>query len=136
MFTISRIGFRNTRKILNISRVGIKNLSTSSILKNKIYNDNHEWYIKSNNKVKIGLASSAIENMSELVYLEYPSSVDDTISKDDDIVILESVKSVESIKAPFDCKILDQNTILENDLDEINRDPENVNNWIIEIKEI
>jgi glycine cleavage system H protein len=135
MFTINRFGL-NTTKILNISRIGIKNLSKSTILKNKIYTDTHEWYIKENNKIKIGLASSAIENMSELVYLEYPLSVDDIVSKDDDIVILESVKSVESIKAPFDCKILDQNTNFETDLDNINQDPEDINNWIIEIKEL
>ena len=123
-------------RLVQINKLGIRFFRTSPIINSKIYTDTHEWFIKENNTIKIGLANSAIENMSELVYLEYPSSINDNISKDEDIVILESVKSVESIKAPFDCKIVDQNTSLENDLDDINRDPEDVNNWIIEIKEV
>jgi len=130
MYIMNRIG-------LNMTKLGVRFLRTTPKLKDKIYTDTHEWLLKTNNKIKIGLSNSAIENMNELIYLEYPCSIDEVVSKDDEIVILESVKSVESIKAPFDCVITDHNTILESDLESINEDPENDSlNWIIEIKEI
>ena len=45
---------------------------------------------------------------------------------------MESVKATDSIKAPFDCKIIENNTSLEDDLDILNTDTENT--WIIKIE--
>ena len=47
--------------------------------------------------------------------------------------MLESVKATDSIKAPFDCVLIENNHELEDDQELINKDPENT--WIIKISE-
>ena len=46
----------------------------------------------------------------------------------------ESVKSVETLVAPFDCIVLENNVKLENDLEVINLDAESDNSWILKLK--
>ena len=53
------------------------------------------------------------------------------------MVVIESVKAVADIKAPFDCKVLEKNIILEDDFSCLN---ENLkcedNSWILKLKKI
>ena len=74
--------------------------------------------------------------MGELVYLEFNNSPDDYIKKDEELVIIESVKSVQILGAPFDCKIIDNNLDLEESLESINTNPEcEENSWLVKIEE-
>ena len=58
---------------------------------------------------------------------------EDIIKENEEIVVLESVKATDSIKAPFDCVLIENNDEVENNQEQINKDPENT--WIIKISE-
>lgn len=106
-----------------------KNMST------KVYTETHEWNIKNNNIITVGLSNYAMKELGEVVYLEFPSEIKDKLELGDDIVIIESVKAADSIKAHSDLKIIDLNFDLENNLDKLNEEPENENtSWIAKIQ--
>ena len=103
----------------------------------KIYNTKtNEWYLKKDNYIKIGLTKKAIEDLNEIVYIEFPNSVLDSVDKDEELVLIESIKAVGSINAPVDStEIVEHNIELEENLDILNKDPEDENkSWIIKIK--
>ena len=51
-------------------------------------------------------------------------------------IIIESVKSVEMLKAPFDCILLENNEDLENNLDLLNTNSEGDDSWLVKLEEI
>jgi len=115
-------------KIFNYSRC----LSTSKILSNKEYGANEEWFNHINNITEIGITKNASEQLGELIFMEFQYKPGDAIEKDEDIVILESVKATDSIKAPFDAIIVENNEYIEENLEVLNNDPDNT--WIVKIK--
>ena len=105
------------------------------------YTKNEEWSNynnkNKNNNIKIGLNQNAIEQLGEIVYIDFPYDIDDKINENDDLVFIESVKATESIKAPFDCIIKDINNDLEDNLDQLNGSPECIeNSWLIKIDKL
>ena len=134
---------RNLNKIrpLYNKRLNYKHFSTTSKLFRKEYTDNEEWVnydiLNESNDVKIGLSEYAVEQLGEIVYVDFPYTIGDKIEHDDEIVFIESVKATDSIKAPFDGIIKDMNHALEEDLDTLNSDPENTNtSWLIKLDKL
>lgn len=104
---------------------------------NKIYLDTEEWIIKDKNIIKLGLSKKAIEMMNEIVYIDVDGiDIDDTYEKGDEICDIESVKAVESLYSPDNCKIIEINEVLIENLDELNNNPENDDNWIIKLEKL
>jgi glycine cleavage system H protein len=115
----------------------VRLISSTRILKDKEYLPNEEWIARENNIIKLGVTKNAIEQLGELVYIDFNFENNDIVKKDEEIINIESVKSVESICAPFDCKIIDNNISILEDLDVINDNPECENkSWIIKIEEV
>ena len=109
-------------------------LSISCKNNSKIYTDSEEWI----SKEKIGITKYALEQLNEIVYLEFQRDQGDKLEKGEDMVIIESIKAAESIEAPYDCILLENNNLLEDNLDNtINLDPEcEDNSWIVKIKKL
>jgi glycine cleavage system H protein len=98
----------------------------------KQYTNKEEWIQKIDNNYHIGISQSAKDQLGDLVFIEFQFDKNDEIKKDEEIIILESVKASDSINAPFDCILVDNNTKIEDNLDIVNNDPENT--WFIKIK--
>jgi glycine cleavage system H protein len=115
-----------------------RNLAKSFILHNKKeYTDSDEWLYHTKESTRLGLTTKAIEEMTELVYIEFIFNNGDIIKENEEVVIIESVKAATYIKAPFDCVLLQNNIDHEDDLINVNSDPENIDtSWIIEIDKI
>ena len=78
-----------------------------------------------------------VEQMGELVYIDFNFETDDIVKKDEELINIESVKSVEAICAPFDCKIIENNDNIMDDIDFVNEIPECENNsWLIKFIEV
>tara|TARA_B100000768_G_C11246719_1_gene362086 strand:- start:934 stop:1341 length:408 start_codon:yes stop_codon:yes gene_type:complete len=92
----------------------------------KIKTITEEWYIKENNYYKIGLTN----NINDIIYID----IDDNnkFKKNEPMVIVETVKAVGEINAPFNCNIIDRNNM--EDIEVFNNNLEDENNWIIKIK--
>jgi len=99
----------------------------------KQYLPSEEWILKKNNIYHMGLSKNATKQFGEIIYLEYQFNKEDIIKENEEIVVLESVKATDSIKAPFDCVLIENNDEVENNQEQINKDPENT--WIIKISE-
>ena len=57
-------------------------------------------------------------------HIDFNISEGDQVNEDDDIVHLESVKAVGTVKAPFNCTIEEINEELESNLENINENSE------------
>lgn len=115
----------------------IRSVSTNKILREKEYLPNEEWISSTNNITKLGITKNAIEQMGEIVYVDYTLENNDVVSKDDEIVVIESVKATESVFAPFDCKIIENNLELVENLDYLNESSEcEDNSWILKLEKL
>lgn len=128
------------RVINNISK-NARNINNTPKNLTVTYTKNEEWINYGNadekNNIKIGLTKNAVEQLGEIVYIEFPLDVDDIFEKDDDIVHIESVKATDSIKAPFDGIVKVVNKNLEEELDTLNQKPEEYNDsWLITVDKI
>ena len=126
---ISRLALQSIR------RANTRFLKTKTVLKDKEYTDNEEWLLHTPEYTKIGLTKNAVEQLGELVFIDYLNESGDSLDKGDESVTIESVKAVESIIIPFDCKLVENNEIHLDDLENLNENPEcEENSWIIKVK--
>ena len=96
---------------------------------NKIRTTSDEWYLKENNYYKVGLTNTLND---DILYIDVEEETD--FVGDDTIAIVETVKAAGEINSLFDCKLLEVNEELLENLDELNEDPENSNNWILKLE--
>lgn len=101
---------------------------------NLIYTNSDEWIYDDQKYKKIGLTKNAIDQLTELVYVDFLVEPGSDVKKDEELVAIESVKAAGTINAPFDLKLIDNNLSIEEDLSIVNDDPENINtSWFIKV---
>ena len=129
-----------SNKIFNPSFLPTQNQLKKIIRRN--YSENKfiktetgEWYVKENNVFKIGLMKDSIEQLSEIVFVESLVEEGDSVKENDELVAVESVKATDAIISPVDGSVEEINANLFDELDDLNNDPEDIDNsWIIKIK--
>jgi len=92
----------------------------------------HEWVKVEGDIGIIGISDFAQKEFGDIVYVELPS-VGEKIKKGDACANIESVKAVDDIYTPISGEIIEVNEELENNPENINKDP-NGKGWIIKIK--
>lgn len=97
------------------------------------YTEEHEWVkVIEGNTVRIGITEHAQEQLGDIVFIDFTSDLAE-VAKGDDIVTVESVKSVSDVYAPVAGVITKQNGVL-------NDAPETVNTsatdegWMVEME--
>ncbi len=78
------------------------------------YTEEHEWLRAEGDVYVVGITEHATSQLGDLVFVELPE-VGDTVAKDDEIVVIESVKAASDILAPIDGEITEVNTALADD---------------------
>lgn len=96
------------------------------------YTEEHEWLEIEGDIVTVGITEHATEQLGDLVFVELPE-VGTTVSKDDEIVVIESVKAASDIRAPLDGEIVEVNETLTDNPALVNEDPLN-DGWFFKIK--
>lgn len=86
------------------------------------YTEEHEWLREEGDVVVVGITAHASEQLGDIVFVELPE-VGTTVSKDDEIVVIESVKAASDILAPLDGEIVEVNEALSDDPGKVNEDP-------------
>ncbi len=100
---------------------------------NAKYAQSHEWIRKESDDVFIvGISDFAQSSMKDIVFVELPSE-GTSFEKGDKACDLESVKSVEEIKAPIAGEVIAVNSTLEDSAEPINDDPYG-EGWFFKIK--
>lgn len=85
------------------------------------FTEEHEWLRSEDNVVVIGITEHAATQLGDLVFVELPE-VGTTVAKDDEIVVIESVKAASDILAPIDGEIVEVNETLADNPALVNED--------------
>lgn len=96
------------------------------------YTEEHEWLRADGDAYVVGITEHATTQLGDLVFVELPE-VGTVVSKDDEIVVIESVKAASDIMAPVDGEITEVNTDLADDPSLANSDPLG-KGWFFKIK--
>ncbi|MFK5998236.1 MAG: glycine cleavage system protein GcvH [Rhodobacterales bacterium] len=86
------------------------------------YTEEHEWLRKDGDVVLVGITAHAAEALGEVVFVELPDA-DTEVAKDDEVVVIESVKAASDILAPLDGVIVEVNEALVENPGLVNEDP-------------
>ncbi len=96
------------------------------------YTEEHEWLLPEGDVVIVGITTHAAEQLGDVVFIELPE-VGTEITKDEEIVVIESVKAASDILAPMDGEIVEVNTALEANPSAVNDDAEG-EAWFFKMK--
>jgi glycine cleavage system H protein len=96
------------------------------------FTEEHEWLRVEGDEVVVGITAHAAEQLGDVVFIELPEE-GTTVSKDDEIVVIESVKAASDILAPLDGEITEVNEALVEEPGKVNEDPEG-DAWFFKMK--
>lgn len=96
------------------------------------FTEEHEWLEDEDGVVTVGITEHAAEQLGDIVFVELPE-VGIEVSKDDEAVVIESVKAASDILAPIDGEIVEINEALVDEPSKINEDPMGAA-WFFKIK--
>lgn len=87
------------------------------------FTEEHLWLLPEDDCVVVGVTAHAVEEIGEIVFVDLPDEGME-ITKDDEVVVIESAESASDILAPMDGEIVDVNTRLTDAPGLINDDPQ------------
>jgi glycine cleavage system H protein len=87
------------------------------------FTEEHEWLREEGGEMVVGITVHAAEQLGDVVFIELPEE-GTTVTKDDEIVVIESVKAASDILAPVDGEITEVNTALAENPGLVNEDPQ------------
>ncbi len=97
------------------------------------FTEEHEWLdVGDDGIVTVGITGHAAEQLGDVVFVELPE-VGAEVSKDDEIVVIESVKAASDILAPLDGEIVEVNDAIVDEPGKVNEDPEG-DAWFFKLK--
>ncbi len=96
------------------------------------YTEEHEWLRVEDGLVVVGITEHASEQLGDIVFVELPEP-GSTVTKGDEIVVIESVKAASDILAPLDGEIVEVNEALADDPAKVNEDPTG-DGWFFKMK--
>ncbi len=85
------------------------------------YTEEHEWLLEEGELIVVGITEHAAEQLGDIVFVELPE-VGTEVSKDDEVVVIESVKAASDILAPLDGEIVEVNEALTDNPALVNED--------------
>ena len=86
------------------------------------FTEEHEWLRIEGDTVVVGITEHASTQLGDVVFVELPEE-GLMVSKDDEIVVIESVKAASDILAPLDGEIIEINKALSDEPSKVNEDP-------------
>ncbi|WP_298844102.1 glycine cleavage system protein GcvH [uncultured Roseobacter sp.] len=87
------------------------------------FTEEHEWLREEDGEMVVGITIHAAEQLGDVVFVELPDE-GTTVSKDDEVVVIESVKAASDILAPVDGEITEVNEALTDNPGMVNEDPQ------------
>ena len=98
----------------------------------KKFSKKHEWVSVEGDIATVGITKHASTELGDIVFIELPE-VGTSVTKDEEIVVIESVKAASDILAPLDGEIVEVNEILNDEPSKVNDDPTG-DGWMFKLK--
>ena len=86
------------------------------------FTEEHEWLRIEDDAVVVGITEYASTQLGDIVFVELPEE-GQTISKDDEVAVIESVKAASDILSPLDGEVTEINQTIVDEPSKINDDP-------------
>ena len=86
------------------------------------YLASHEWVLKEDGEVRIGISDFAQDELGDVVFVELPP-VGDAIERAEPFGVVESIKAVSDLYAPIGGEVIDVNEELYDRPELVNDDP-------------
>ncbi|MEL6126690.1 MAG: glycine cleavage system protein GcvH [Pseudomonadota bacterium] len=86
------------------------------------FTEDHEWLRRDGDEITVGITEHATEQLGDLVFVELPEA-NITVAKEDEVVVIESVKAASDITAPLDGTITEVNDAIVDNPALVNEDP-------------
>lgn len=96
------------------------------------YTEEHEWLRVEGDLVVVGITEHAAEQLGDLVFVELPEAGTE-VTKDEEVVVIESVKAASDILAPLEGEIVEVNDVLPENPALVNEDPAG-DGWFFKMK--
>ena len=96
------------------------------------FTEEHEWLRVEGDVVVVGITEHAAEQLGDIVFIELPEA-DTEVVKDDEVVVIESVKAASDILAPIDGKIVEVNEMLVDEPGKVNDEAQG-DGWFFKMK--
>ena len=96
------------------------------------FTEEHEWLLPEGDIVVVGITEHAAEQLGDVVFVELPEAGTD-VTKDEEIVVIESVKAASDILAPLDGEIVEVNETLPDNPSLVNEDAQG-EAWFFKLK--
>eukprot|EP00441_Pelagodinium_beii_P038418 CAMPEP_0197630808 /NCGR_PEP_ID=MMETSP1338-20131121/8173_1 /TAXON_ID=43686 ORGANISM="Pelagodinium beii, Strain RCC1491" /NCGR_SAMPLE_ID=MMETSP1338 /ASSEMBLY_ACC=CAM_ASM_000754 /LENGTH=174 /DNA_ID=CAMNT_0043202113 /DNA_START=60 /DNA_END=584 /DNA_ORIENTATION=- len=117
---------------------GQRNVRSFSSMWDRRFTKTHEWIqiVHSESDAafiaRVGISQFAQDQLGEIQVVEFPK-VDTSFKPGDEMVSIESIKTISSCNAVSECHVVEVNKALEEDPSLINSSPEG-DGWIVEVK--
>ena len=96
------------------------------------FTEEHEWLREEDGEMVVGITIHAAEQLGDVVFVELPDE-GTVVSKDDEVVVIESVKAASDILAPVDGEITEVNSALTDNPSMVNEDAQGAG-WFFKMK--
>lgn len=96
------------------------------------YTEEHEWLRVEDDLVVVGITEHASTQLGDVVFVELPETGIEVV-KDEEVVVIESVKAASDILAPLDGEIVEVNGALVDNPGMVNDDPTG-DAWFFKLK--
>lgn len=94
--------------------------------------ESHEWHRRENGTVTLGISRFAVDELTDVTYVELPS-VGDELKAGDSIGEIESVKATSDIYTGVSGKVAEVNEKVQDDPSLVNNDPYG-DGWLIKVE--
>nr|ABY79045.1 glycine cleavage system H protein [endosymbiont of Ridgeia piscesae] len=96
------------------------------------FTEEHEWLRVEGDIVVVGITEHAAEQLGDVVFVELPDT-ETEVTKDEEVVVIESVKAASDILAPIDGEIVEVNEMLTDEPGKVNEDAQG-DAWFFKMK--
>ena len=96
------------------------------------FQKSHEWALPEGDLIVVGISNVAVEQLSDLVYIELPS-VGTMLTQGEAFGEIESVKAVSDLLAPVTGEVVEVNENLADELDQLSTSHFDAG-WMLKVK--
>lgn len=97
-----------------------------------LFTQSHEWLKREGDIAVVGITDFAVQQLSDLVYIDIPK-VGKVLKSGDSFGEIESVKAVSDLVSPVSGEIIEVNSDLSSNLDSVVKDTYGTG-WVIKVK--